>query len=87
MQQKVKYQVNAEPGRWRSKTRKRQKEVQDFCQSGFLSGSGQMVDWVKINTSGGQFLPVRGLKGHWGSVISCSSNLVSLGGRCHIALV
>lgn len=67
MQQKVKYQVNAEAGQWRIKTGKRQKKVQDFCQSCFLSSSGQMVDWVRINTRGEQLFPVkRGLKSHSG---------------------
>lgn len=51
------------------------------------SYQGQMVDWVRIKTSGGQLLPMRGLKGHRGLESSCSSNLVSLGGRCHIAVM
>lgn len=46
---------------------KKTKKVQDFCQSCFLSSSGQMVDWVRINTRGGQLFPVtRGLKSHSG---------------------
>lgn len=63
------------------------KNVQNFCQSCFLSGPGQMVVWVRINTSGGSsFTVTRGLKGHGGLAVSCSSNFVGFGGGRHIAV-
>lgn len=55
------------------------KKVREVCRSGFLSSSGQRVDWVGANTGGGQFPVTRGLKGHRGWQLGVQATLLVLG--------